>query len=321
MQAETNADVWTIGRLVQWTTDHFTERDVSDARLSAEVLLASAAGCRRIELYTRFEQTLDDDVLERFRDWVRRAARGEPIAYLVGEKEFYSLAFAVTSAVLIPRPETEVLVQCVIDHCNATTMKAPRLLDLGTGSGCIAVTVATQLLGATIVATDTSRDALELAESNASRHGVSDRQAGSAIQQAGSASRVRFVEADRLSLPPDCVPNGGFDVIMSNPPYVPKDAMDALHPTVREFEPHAALTDGGDGLSFYHSIASDAPGLLATGGVVFVEIDDKSASRVIEEVEARGGLTHRQTWRDRVVGSERVLMFTLKENDAGIGEL
>lgn len=314
LQAETNADVWTIGRLVQWTTDHLTRRDVSDARLSAEVLLASAAGCRRIELYTRFEQTLADDVLERFREWVRRAARGEPIAYLVGEKEFYSLAFAVTPAVLIPRPETEVLVQCVIDHCNAVAMRSPRLLDLGTGSGCIAVTVATQLSGATIVATDTSREALELAESNAARHGVSG-------QQAGSASRVRFVEADRLSLPPDCVPNGGFDVIMSNPPYVPKDAMDALHPTVRDFEPHAALTDGGDGLSFYQSVASDAPGLLATGGVVFVEIDDKSASRVIEEVEARGGLTHRQTWRDRVVGSERVLMFALKENDAGSGEL
>ncbi|MCH7872232.1 MAG: peptide chain release factor N(5)-glutamine methyltransferase, partial [Planctomycetes bacterium] len=265
-----------------------------------------AAGCRRIELYTRFEQTLAADVLERFRDWVRRAAGGEPIAYLVGEKEFYSLAFALTPAVLIPRPETEVLVQCVIDHCNATAMKSPRLLDLGTGSGCIAVTVATQLSGATIAATDTSCEALELAESNASRHGVSD--------------RVRFMEADRLSIPPDCVPNGGFDVIMSNPPYVPRDAMDALHATVRDFEPHAALTDGGDGLSFYQSIASDAPGLLATGGVVFVEIDDNSASRVIKAVEAPGGLTHRQTWRDRVVGSERVLMFTLKDEDAGIGE-
>lgn len=302
LQADTDTAVWTIGRLVQWTTDHFAQRDISDARLAAEVLLANAAGCRRIELYTRFEQTLDDDVLERFRDWVRRAAGGEPIAYLVGEKEFYSLAFAVTSAVLIPRPETEVLVQCVIDHCNATAMKSPRLLDVGTGSGCIAVTVATQLSGATIVATDTSCEALELAESNASRHGVS--------------GRVRFVEADRLSIPPDCVPNGGFDVIMSNPPYVPKYAMDALHPTVRDFEPHAALTDAGDGLSFFQSVASDGPGLLATGGVVFVEIDDNSASRVIEVVEAPGGLTHRKTWRDRVVGSERVLMFMLKDDSA-----
>ena len=313
LQADTDTAVWTIGRLVQWTTDHFAQRDMADARLSAEVLLANAAGCRRIELYTRFEQTLADDVLERFRDWVRRAASGGPIAYLVGEKEFYSLAFAVTSAVLIPRPETEVLVQCVIDHCNATAVKTPRLLDLGTGSGCIAVTVATQIRDATIVATDTSRKALELAESNASRHDVSN-------QQAGSSSRVRFVEADRLCLPPDCVPDGGFDVIMSNPPYVRKDALDALQPTVRDFEPHAALTDGGDGLSFYRSIASDAPGLLAIGGVVFVEIDDNSASRVIEAVEAPGRLVHRRTWRDRVVGSERVLMFALKDDDAANGE-
>ena len=313
-QAETTAEVWTIGRLVEWTTDHFTLRNIADARLSTEVLLANAAGCRRIELYTRFEQTLDAEVLERFRGWVRRAAKGEPIAYLVGEKEFYSLAFAVTPAVLIPRPETEVLVQCVIDHCNAATMNAPRLLDLGTGSGCIAVTVATQLSGATIVATDTSPDALELAESNAVRHGVSD-------NQAGSSSRVRFVEADRLTLPADCVSDGGFDVIMSNPPYVPVDAMDRLDTNVRDFEPHAALTDGGDGLSFYHSIASDAPGLLAGGGVVFVEIDDNSALRVIEAVEAPGGLTHRQTWRDRVVGSERVLMFSLKDESAAIREM
>lgn len=289
-----------MGRLVEWTTDHLTQCDIADARLATEVLLAGAADCQRIELYTRFEETPSGDVLDRFRDWVRRAAKGEPIAYLVGEKEFYSLPFAVTSAVLIPRPETEVLVQCVIDHCTEEKLNEPRLLDLGTGSGCISVVLATQLGGATIVATDTSSEALALAESNAARHSVSD--------------RVRFVEADRLSIPPDAVPSGGFDVILSNPPYVPLDAMAGLNANVRDFEPHAALTDGGDGLSFYHTIASDASDLLAPGGAVFVEIDDGASAQVIEAVEAPDRLSHRQTWCDRVVGSERVLMFT--ERDA-----
>lgn len=295
-QTETGRAPWTIGRLTQWTTDHLAERGIPDARLSTEVLLATAAGCRRIELYTRFEETLNGEVLDRFRAWVRRAAEGEPIAYLVGEKEFYSLPFAVTSAVLIPRPETEVLVQCVIDHCGAENIERPQLLDVGTGSGCIAVTLATQLPDAIVVATDVSSDALAVAQSNASRHGVSD--------------RIRLIEADRLSLPQGAVPDGGFDIIMSNPPYVPAASLEKLHRSVREYEPHLALSDGGNGLSFYGSIAAEASGLLSSRGVVFVEIDDDRAAPVIETVESTGTLKHARTWRDRVVGSERVLMFT-----------
>ena len=174
-KADIDRSPWTLGRLVQWTTDHLAEHSVSDARLSTEVLLAKAADCRRIDLYARFDKTFNGTGLDRFRDWVRRAAEGEPIAYVVGEKEFFSLPFAVTSAVLIPRPETEVLVQCVIDHCGAAKLKAPRLLDLGTGSGCIAVTLLTLLPDAAVVATDLSPEALAVAESNALRHGVSER--------------------------------------------------------------------------------------------------------------------------------------------------
>lgn len=302
-QADTNG--WTMGRLVEWTTDHLKQCEIADARLATEVLLANAAGCQRIELYTRFEETPAGDVLDRFRDWVRRAAKGEPIAYLVGEKEFYSLTFAVNSAVLIPRPETEVLVQCVIDHCTAQNLNEPRLLDLGTGSGCISVVLATQLPGAAILATDVSSDALVLAASNADRHNVPD--------------RVRFVEADRLSIPQDAIPPGGFDVIFSNPPYVPLAAVDGLDVNVRDFEPHTALTDGGDGLSFYQNIASDATALLAPTGVVFVEIDDGASASVIEAVEANGLLVHGGTWCDRIVGSERVLMFNRRDNSAAIG--
>ncbi|MGB2985139.1 MAG: peptide chain release factor N(5)-glutamine methyltransferase [Phycisphaerae bacterium] len=295
-ERETNASEWTIGRLLKWTSDYLARHQVEDARLASEVLLAHAAGCRRINLYTRFDEVLDEARLSRFREWVRRAARREPIAYLVEEKEFFSLPFRVTRDVLIPRPETELLVECVIDHCTKAGLTHPHLLDLGTGSGCIAVTLLVQLKGASAVATDVSSAALEVAGSNAERHGVLD--------------RLTLVEADRLAVPRDVVPDGGFDVVVSNPPYVAADAMDGLDMTVRDYEPSIALSDGQDGLTFYRSMATDAPGLLAPKGVVVVEVGDGQAAAAVEIIETAGGLAHRRTRRDRVVGAQRVLMFS-----------
>lgn len=291
--------MWTIGRLLKWTTEYLGRQNVHDARLSAEVLLAHATGCRRIDLYARFEDVVGTARLDRLRDWVRRAAAHEPIAYLVEEKEFFSLPFHVTRDVLIPRPETESLVECVIDHCNAAGLSQPQLFDLGTGSGCVAVALLKNLSGAKLVASDISPAALDLARENAKRHGVLD--------------RMTLVEADAFALSDGAVPEGGFDVILSNPPYVPADAVRGLDATVREFEPHIALTDGGDGLSFYRAIASDGVEVLAKEGVVFVEIEDERGSAVIETMETAGGLTHRRTWKDRVVGRERVLMFTRRD--------
>ncbi len=186
-QPDTNDTEWTIGRLLRWTADFLGQRGVEDARLASEVLLAHAAECRRIDLYTRFDEVLNGARLDQFRGWVKRAAAREPIAYLVGEKEFFSLTFRVTPAVLIPRPETETLVETVLDHCTKAGLTKPRLLDLGTGSGCIAIALLVQLEGATAVATDISPAAITLAKANAERHGVSD--------------RFTAVEADRLGLP------------------------------------------------------------------------------------------------------------------------
>jgi release factor glutamine methyltransferase len=288
---------WTIGRLLNWTTSYLASHGVDEARLASEVLLAHAATCRRIDLYARFDQSLDGATLDRFRDSVRRAAAREPIAYVVGEKEFFSLPFRVTPDVLVPRPETEVLVEGVLDHCAATGLVAPRILDLGTGSGCIAVSVLTQLAAATAVATDVSATALDVACSNAERHGVAD--------------RIVFVEADGLALPEAVVPEPGFDVLVSNPPYVSADSMGKLDATVRDHEPRVALTDGRDGLSFYRAIATDAPRLLTAAAVVMVEVADGQAAAVIEAVEATGRLVHRETRADRVVGQDRVLVFLI----------
>ena len=296
-QTDANTTDWTIGRLLNWTSDYLTRHDVEDARLASEVLLAHATGCRRIDLYTRFERTVAGSQLDRFRDWVRRAAGGEPIAYIVEEKEFFSLAFRVTPDVLIPRPETEVLVECVLDHCAREGLSQPRLLDIGTGSGCIAVAVLTQLEGARAVATDISPAALAIAKFNAERHRVSD--------------RLVLVEVDRLALPGEMVPESGFDVLMSNPPYVGVDGMDSLDTTVRKYEPALALTNGGDGLSFYRSIAESGSSMLAPGGVVIVEVADGQAASASEVVERSGTFVHRETRADRVVGQDRVVVFSL----------
>ncbi|MCO6437510.1 MAG: peptide chain release factor N(5)-glutamine methyltransferase [Phycisphaerae bacterium] len=286
---------WTVRRLLDWTAGYFGRLGLSEARLSAEVLLAHVLACKRIELYTRFDAVPDEPSLARFRELVKRAGSAEPIAYLVGEREFYSLPIRVTREVLIPRPETETLVERVIDHCRALSLKEPKLLDLGTGSGCIAVAVLRHVPGARVVASDVSSAALNIARENAERHGVHE--------------RMTLAEADRLALPAEVIPAGGFDVIMSNPPYIGAGDVGGLEACIRDFEPHAALTDGEDGLSFYRMLAEDSAALLAPGGAVFVEIGNGQAAEVIRLMTAGGKFEHCRTWKDPVVGAERVLWF------------
>ncbi|MFQ5591799.1 MAG: peptide chain release factor N(5)-glutamine methyltransferase [Phycisphaerae bacterium] len=297
MQSEGSAaeTEWTIGRLLRWTADYLGRQGIEDARLATEVLLAHAAECRRIDLYTRFEETLHRPQLDLFRGWVRRAAANEPIAYVVGEKEFFSLAFSVTPDVLIPRPETETLVEAALDHCTEEQLTRPRLLDVGTGSGCIAIALLAQLADATAVATDVSNAALEVAKRNAERHGVLE--------------RFTTVEATGLTLPPDIIPAGGFNLVVCNPPYVPREEVSTLDASVRGHEPMGALTDDADGLSLYRELAAHAPSILTSSGVVVVEVGEGQASAAVETMTTPGLLVHRETRKDRVVGRERVLVF------------
>lgn len=286
--------VWTVARLLAWTTEHLTRRGVGEARLASEVLLAHAAGCRRIDLYARFNETTSPEKTAVFRELIRRAAEHEPIAYLVGEREFFSLPLAVGRGVLIPRPETETLVECVLDHLRAAARAGARLLDLGTGSGCIAVALLKQLPEALATATDVSAAALATTEANARRHGVAD--------------RLTPLEASGLTLPAGTAPEGGFDVVVSNPPYIAESAMAGLAPTVRDHEPREALTDGADGLSFYRLLAEGAEAVLAEGGVVAVEIGADQAPAVRAIFESTGW-TLVSSRRDRVTGRERVMMW------------
>jgi release factor glutamine methyltransferase len=280
-------DVWTVGRLLTWTTDWLTTKGSESARLDAEVLLAHVRGCQRILLYTAFDTPVSDAERARFRELVKRRGDGEPVAYLVGNREFFSLPFAVSPAVLVPRPETEGLVVRVIDLCKP--LPAARIIDVGTGSGAIAVTLAKHLPRARLVATDISPAALAVARENAARHGV--------------AERIEFLECDLLSAPQAA---GPWDVIVSNPPYVRDDEFDALPRDVRLHEPKAALVAGPTGVEVVARLAADAVGALAAGGWLVVEIGPVVAAAAERVLAAVPGLVPGPTLAD-MAGLPRIV--------------
>ena len=286
-----DAETWTVGRLLTWTTDWLASRGSESPRLDAEVLLAHVRGCPRIALYTAFDTPVADAERSRFRELVKRRGEGEPVAYLVGSKEFFSLPFAVNKGVLVPRPETEGLVVRTLDLCKALT--APRIIDVGTGSGAIAVTLAKHLPHAVVVATDISPEALAVARDNAARHGV--------------AERIRFVECDLMAAAEAA---GPWNVIVSNPPYVREDEFESLPRDVRLHEPRTALVSGPTGVEVVARLAAAAAESLAPGGWLLVEIGPAVAAAAEAVLDAQAGLVREPTLPDiaelpRIVQSRR----------------
>jgi release factor glutamine methyltransferase len=255
-------ETWTVRRLLEWTEDFLRKRQVESPRLEAQILLAHALGCKKIDLYVRHEEEPPETQRTAFREMIRKRAEGMPVAYLVGYREFYSLQFAVTPDVLIPRPETETLVMEAVRRIQP--MVAPRILDIGTGTGCIAIALAKQHKTARITAIDVSGAAIAVAAANAARHGVGD--------------RVTFAEGD-LFTP---VTGQTFDLIVSNPPYIAQGEFASLDVGVRDFEPRSALDGGPEGLDFYRRIAAEAPAHFALGGTLLVEIGATQESAVRE---------------------------------------
>ena len=253
--SDPSTEPWTLKRLLDWTTEHFNDAGSDSSRLDAEVLLAEALQCQRIELYTRFAEVPPQESMTLFREWVKRRAAGEPVAYLVGHKEFYSLKFKVTPATLIPRPETEHLVVAALEACKQ--FEAPvRIIDVGTGSGCIAVSLATQLTVQNVIAaTDISLEALTVARENAQSHEVE--------------SRMRFYEGDLL----DALPEGSKPVhlIVSNPPYIGLNETDTVEDTVKDFEPETALFAGETGTEIIARLIPQAERMLLPGGYLMFE--------------------------------------------------
>ncbi len=269
---------WTVLELLRWTTDHFTSKGIETARLDAELLLAHALGTDRLRLYVDFEKPVLADERARYRELVkRRASDRVPVSQLLGSREFWSLSFKVTSDVLTPRPETETLVEAALARL-ADPDRAWRVLDIGTGSGAIALSVARERPQAAVTATDISPAALQIARENADELQVGE--------------RLRFLEGP-LFAP---VEGEQFDLIVSNPPYLAGTSRQSLPPEL-EHEPDQALFGGTDGYEVLRPLAAGVFEHLASGGHVLVEIDPGQAQQLAEWF-AEAGLVEVETLRD-----------------------
>lgn len=297
---------WTIIKILRWTADYFQGKGVSEPRASAEVLLAHALGISRLDLYLRHDQPLTPEELARFRALVKRRAAGEPTAYLTGQKEFWSLDFQVTPAVLIPRPETEVLVEAVLEVMRAsvqlpqsTENQIPRTknrfwgLEIGVGSGALVTVLARELPEMTWAAVDISREALEIARHNARRH--------------QAAGRVHFLQSNLFS---GLKPGPRFALIAANLPYVPEADWQALPRDIREYEPREALLGGKDGLALLRIMTQEAHRYLRPGGWLALEVGLGQAEPVKGLLESVGTYDRLESLRDfqgihRVVRARR----------------
>jgi release factor glutamine methyltransferase len=287
MSAPVSAPTWTIGSVVKWAADDFRARGIDQPRLDAEVLLASALGATRVQLIVDRERPLLPAELSLFRELVKRRRTHEPVAYLLGEREFYGRTFRVDRRVLVPRPDTETLVDVGLLRSALRSLSA-RVLDLCTGSGCVAVSLARERPTSKVHATDLDDGALAVARENARRLG---------------AYNVSFSRGDVYEgLQP---PYGQFDLIVSNPPYIPTGDLAGLATDVRAFEPRHALDGGADGLVLLRRVILGAPLLLAAGGALAVEVGAGEAPAVAELFAKRG---FREVTRTRDYGKiERVV--------------
>ena len=281
-----DASEWTILELLRWTTQYFEGKGIASARLDAECLLADALGCERLRLYVDYEKPVVAEERQRFREQVRRRAQERiPVAYLLGSKEFWSLPLEVSPDVLVPRPETETLVSAAVEFLSDASREY-RVLDVGTGSGCVALAIASACPNVQLTATDISPAALEVAERNAEVLGLSE--------------RVHFVAGDLF----DPLAGERFDVIVSNPPYIARPEAPTLPPELNH-EPDLALFGGDDGLRVIYRLITGAGAHLEPEGVLGIEIDPRQVEPVtayLQQVGFQSVTGHRDLARDlRVV--------------------
>ncbi len=318
-------ETWTILELLRWATGYFKDKGVSEPRASAEVLLAHTLGVSRLDLYLRYDQPLNAEELARFKALVVRRRDGEPVAYLTGRREFWSLDFHVTPAVLIPRPETETLVAAALEVVRGAGEKdiegegqgpvaqasslweppAPspkpspptpyRGLEVGVGSGAIVTALAKELPQTDWVAVDLSWEALAVARDNARRHGVDD--------------RIHFLRGDLLG---GIKPQAVFTVLVANLPYVPRRQWERLPREIKDFEPRQALLGGEDGLSLIRPLIQQAHQYVQGGGWVLLEVADGQAPEVVTLMQQTGAYEYVEVIKD-FSGSERVVRARRRE--------
>jgi release factor glutamine methyltransferase len=265
---------WTILRVLRWAQRFLDQKGVSEPRASAAVLLAHCLHCTRLDLYLRYDKPLSPTELACYKRLLRRRLAGEPTQYITGRQEFWSLDFLVSPAVLIPRPETELLVEAVLAFARHRGPAAPvrRLLDIGTGSGALAVVLARELPEVQVVALDYATAALAVARENCRRHGVD--------------GRVTLIQGDLLA---PLAPRPAFDVIVSNPPYVPTPEWAGLPPEIKDHEPRLALDGGPDGLAVIRLLAAQVHHHLRPGGLLALEVgrgQAQTAAQLLAQTQA-----------------------------------
>ncbi|HRP62034.1 MAG TPA: peptide chain release factor N(5)-glutamine methyltransferase [Phycisphaerales bacterium] len=289
-------DVWTTRKLLNWMIGHFEARQIDSPRVVAEMLLSHVLNCERMRLYMEVDRPAGDAELAQLRDLVARAAKHEPAQYLTGHAWFFSRPFEVSRATLIPRPSTETLVEHVLQWRRSAPERANLVIaDIGTGTGCIAVSLAAQLKDARVIATDIVPEALELARRNAARHRVDD--------------RIEFRLGDGTAPLAAGAVGERYDVICSNPPYVSDSEWDELEPNVKLYEPTSALRGGTDGMDVIRRLLRDAPPLLLPGGQLLIEIGHHQRDAVLAIAHGHAMLTDPVVLKDHE-GFWRVLAAT-----------
>lgn len=297
-------NTWTTRKLMAWMQQAFFKAGLDSPRRMSETLIAHTIGCERLKLYTDPDRPASPLERQALRELVARALKDEPIQYLVGEESFFGMNFHVDRRVLIPRPSTQTIVEHVLQHVRATHGTANQrgagltIADVCTGSGAIAVALLKHLPGARAYATDVSKEALEVAASNARRHEVSD--------------RLDLLEGNLLEpllQHPTARVQGGLDYLVSNPPYIPDHEWGAVEPNVKDHEPHLALRGGKDGLDLIRPLMEGAPSLLEVGGQMLVEVAACHAKEALGLAKADGRLGNAQILRD-CDGLERVVLAT-----------
>ncbi len=265
---------WNIQKLLNWTTEYLTNKGIDSPRLSAELLLSHTVGLKRIELYTQFDKSVPPEQLDHLRDLVKRAGQNEPIAYLVGRTEFYSLEINVTPDCMVPRPETELLVERAIEFLRTRLTGTQFVCDLCTGSGCIAVAIAENFSDVRIIATDICDAALAVAAENIKKHQLSE--------------KITLLCGDLFDPVISGLDVNEFDLIVSNPPYVSTAEYEKLDKNVKDYEPKKALFAGVDGLDIYYRIIEKAGNFLKSDGALMLEIGYAQGPAVEELLEKSG---------------------------------
>jgi release factor glutamine methyltransferase len=285
-----DGEVWTVLRLMRWSGEYLEGKGVERGRLDAEHLLAHTLGVGRLQLYLQYDRLLERSELDRFRPLLRRRAEREPLQYILGRAAFRELDLSVDRRVLIPRPETEVLVDEVLAWAASEGRGGLSAVDVGTGCGAIALSLAVEGPFSRVVATDASEDALEVARANARALGLEGRldlRAGALFAPLGMGEE--------------------FDVVVSNPPYVAEAEVPTLEPEVGVWEPRQALLGGPDGLTVLRALVGGAAGHLGPGGLLALEVGAGHAALVVAEVEAEGGYDDVRVRRD-LAGRERIVL-------------